>query len=122
MVGQQDAAVLRDENAKVWVRLDHDLATVLQARVEREVPAATNRLPSPALGTAGGGPFAVDPADPQGVRALERVFQFDLALPPEAGIQAAGERVYARFDHAPEPIARRGYRALRRLFLSQLGV
>ena len=39
-----------------------------------------------------------------------------------AEIQAAGERVYARFDHAPEPIARRGYRALRRLFLSQLGV
>ena len=122
VVGQQDAAVLRDKNAKAWVRLDHDLATVLPARVIREVPAATDRLPSPALGTMGGGPFTVDPMDPQGMRALERVFQFDLALPPEAEIQAAGERVYARFDHAPEPIARRGYRALRRLFLSQLGV
>ena len=60
--------------------------------------------------------------DPAGLRTLERVFQFDLTLPPETEIQAAGERVYVRFDHPPEPIVRRGYRALRRLFLRQLGV
>jgi putative peptide zinc metalloprotease protein len=122
VVGQEDAAVLRDANATAWLRLDHDLSTVLPAHVTREVPAATNLLPSSAFGTLGGGPFAVDPMDPAGLRTLERVFQFDLTLPPETEIQAAGERVYVRFDHPPEPIVQRGYRALRRLFLRQLGV
>ena len=122
VVGQEDAAVLRDAGAEAWVRLERDLATVLPARVTREVPAATDRLPTAALGTAGGGPFAVDPMDPQHTRTLERVFQFDLALPPDALIEAVGQRVYVRFDHSPEPIARRGYRSLRRLFLRQLGV
>lgn len=122
VVGQEDAAVLRGADATAWVRLDHDLTTVLPARVTREVPAATDRLPSAALGTTGGGPFAVDPMDARGLRTLERVFQFDLGLPQDAAIEAAGERVYVRFDHAAEPLAQRGYRALRRLFLRQLGV
>ena len=86
------------------------------------MPAASDRLPSAALGTQGGGRFAVDPMDPEGLRTLERVFQFDLALPDDAEIGAAGERVYVRFDHPSEPVAQRGYRALRRLFLRQLGV
>jgi putative peptide zinc metalloprotease protein len=60
--------------------------------------------------------------DPEGLRTLERVFQFDLALPENAAIHAAGERVHVRFDHGAEPVAQRAYRALRRLFLRQLGV
>jgi len=122
VVGQENAAVLREADARAWVRLDHDLATVLPARITREVPAASDRLPTAALGTAGGGPFVVDPMDAQGVRTLERVFQFDLALPDDVVIPAAGERVYVRFDHGAEPLATRGYRALRQLFLRQLGV
>ncbi len=122
VVRQEDAAVLRESTRAAWVRLDHDLGTVLPAEIARRVPAATDRLPTPALGTAGGGPFAVDPMDPEGLTTLDRVFQFDLALPSGTLIPAAGERVHVRFDHAPEPLAQRAYRSLRRLFLGQLGV
>ncbi len=122
VVPQEDVALLRDRTEAAWVRLEHDLGTVLPARITRQVPAATYRLPTRALGTAGGGPFAVDPMDPDGLRTLERIFQFDLALPEDAAIRAAGERVHVRFDHGAEPVAQRGYRALRRLFLTRLGV
>jgi putative peptide zinc metalloprotease protein len=60
--------------------------------------------------------------DPEGLTTLDRVFQFDLALPRGSLIPAAGERVHVRFDHPAEPVAWRAYRSLRRLFLSQLGV
>jgi putative peptide zinc metalloprotease protein len=122
VVGQEDAAMLRARTSAAWVRLEHDLGTVLPARIEREVPAGSDRLPTRALGTTAGGAFAVDPMDPEGTRTLERVFQFDLALPDNLKIPAAGERVYVRFDHDAEPLAQRGYRAFRRLFLRQLGV
>jgi len=122
VVRQEDAAVLRATTSTAWVRLDHDLGSVLPATIAREVPAATDRLPSPALGSAAGGPFAVDPMDAEGLKTLERVFQFDLSLPRGTVVPAAGERVHVRFDHAAEPVAQRAYRALRRLFLRQLGV
>ncbi len=122
VVSQEEVALLRERAEAAWVRLAHDIGTVLPARISREVPAATDRLPTRALGTAGGGRFAVDPADPDGLRTTERIFQFDLSLPEDAAIPVAGGRVYVRFDHGAEPLAQRGYRALRRLFLRQLGV
>ena len=121
VVHQDDVALLRERSGSASVRLAHDLARVLPARITREVPAATDRLPAPVLGTAGGGPFAVDPSDPEGLRTLESVFQFDLAV-PAATLQAAGERVYVRFDHGAEPLGQRTWRSLRRVFLRQLGV
>ena len=122
VVPQQDVALLRERTVAAWVRLEHDVGTVLPVRIARQVPAATDQLPTRALGTAGGGPFAVDPMDPEGLRTLERIFQFDLSLPEDATIHAAGERVHVRFDHGTEPVAQRAYRAFRRLFLTHLGV
>jgi putative peptide zinc metalloprotease protein len=122
VVPQEQVALLREPTTTAWVRLAHDLGTVLPARIVRAVPAATNLLPIRSLGTSGGGRIAVDPLDPDGLRTLEPMFEFDLALPEGAGLPAAGARVYVRFDHVAEPLAKRGYRALRRLFLRQLGV
>ena len=122
VVSQQDVALLRDRTVAVWIRLEHDVGTVLPARITRQVPAGTGRLPTAALGTAGGGPFAVDPMDPEGLRTLERTFQFDLALPENTVIRAAGERVHVRFDHCAEPVGQRVYRGIRRVLLRQLGV
>ena len=122
VVRQEDATLLRSNTNDVWVRLDHDLANVMPARIAREVPAASDRLPTPALGTAGGGQIAVDPMDPDGLITLDPVFQFDLALPGRSVFSAVGERVHVRFDHPAEPVAQRVYRSLRRLFMRQLGV
>jgi putative peptide zinc metalloprotease protein len=121
VVTQQDVGLLRERTEAASVRLAHDLGQVLPSHITRQVPAASDRLPTRALGTSGGGPFAVDPTDPDGLRTLEPIFQFDLSLPAGA-VQAAGERVHVRFDHGAEPVGQRAYRALRRLFLRQLGV
>jgi putative peptide zinc metalloprotease protein len=95
---------------------------VLPSQILREVPAASDRLPSRALGTTGGGRVAVDPLDPDGLRTLERVFQLDVSLPAAAAAREIGGRVYVRFDHGAEPVGWRAFRAVRRLFLRRLGV
>ena len=69
-----------------------------------------------------GGRIPVDLADGSGLTTYQRVFQFDLALPPDAEIPVVGERVYARFDRPAEPVAQRLWRSWRRLFLDEFGV
>jgi putative peptide zinc metalloprotease protein len=122
VVPQSDATLIRERTRAVHVRLSRRLSQILPARVRREVPAATNQLPSRALGTAGGGRIPVDPRDPEGLRALTSVFQLDVELPAYAAVREIGGRVHVRFDHGAEPIAWRGWRSLRRLFLRRIGV
>ncbi len=122
VVRQSDIALVRDRTEAVEVRLCGRVGRVLPATISREVPAPTDRLPSRALGTAGGGRIPVDPEDPDGLRTLETVFQLDLALPPETAVSEIGGRVYVRFDHGSESLGVQGYRALRRLLLRQIGV
>ncbi len=119
---QADAALVRDRTERVEVRLRSRVDEVLPARILREIPGATNRLPSRALGSGGGGRFAVDPADPEGLQTLEPVFQLDLTLAGSRSIREIGGRAYVLFDHGTEPLAAQAYRGLRRLFLRELGV
>ncbi len=118
VIPQSAIGLVRDRTQAVRVRLANRIDDLLPARVERQVPGATDQLPSPALGTLGGGPIAVDPADDTGVRALEKFFQFELALPETTFVEHFGARLYARFEHGNEPLAHRWYRSARRLFLS----
>ena len=122
VVPQSDIALVRERTRGVELRLSERLEQPLRSSIRREVPAATHRLPSSALGTSAGGRVPVDPADPDGVNTLERVFQLDVALPDEAAAQRIGGRVHVRFHHGSEPVASRAYRALRRVFLRRLGV
>jgi putative peptide zinc metalloprotease protein len=116
-VGQDDIAQVRERTRGVEVMLAGWGADPVRAQVRREVPGASRQLPSAALGSAGGGLFAVDPRDNQGVTALGRVFQVELALPPEVRSAYLGARVFVRFDHGFEPVGLQIYRALRQLFL-----
>jgi putative peptide zinc metalloprotease protein len=97
-------------------------ADPIEARIRREVPGASKQLPSPALGTMGGGHFPVDPRDNQGVTALDRVFQVELVLPPEESTTYLGARVFVRFNHGFEPLGFQLFRAARRLFLRKFDV
>lgn len=120
---QDDADVVRASGEQVRVRLAHQPDQVLPARLEREVPAGEEYLPSRVLSAQGGGRLATDVRDTQGERTLERTFQFDVAV--EAGPAAPiffGERVHALFEHPPEPIGQQWLRSLRRLFLSHFHV
>ncbi|MFQ5552015.1 MAG: HlyD family efflux transporter periplasmic adaptor subunit, partial [Gemmatimonadales bacterium] len=122
VVPQGDVGLVRRDTQGVEVRFADGVATALQATILREVPAASDRLPSPALGSGGGGQFQIDPQDEQGTRTLDPIFQFDLSLPPDTVIGNAGGRVYVRFDHGTEPLARQWYRSLRQLFLRQFTI
>jgi putative peptide zinc metalloprotease protein len=112
--GQQGAPALR-----IQVRLPQDPGSVWPATLNRSVPSAARELPSPALGTAGGGGIALDPRDPKGLQALESMFEHELQLPAGLPYRQIGTRVQVRFEHEAEPLAWRMGRALRRLFLSQ---
>lgn len=122
VVSQAEIDLVRHRTRGVEVRLAERLAEPVPAAIQREVPAATEKLPSMALGTQGGGHIAMDPFDAQNVKAVQRLFQFDLELPSSLGVVNIGGRVYVRFDHGWEPLVKRWYQQIRQLFLSRFHV
>jgi len=120
---EQDAVdQVRSRTKGVEVMLADWGAAPLRAQVRREVPGGSRQLPSAALGAGGGGPFAVDPHDNQGVTTLNRIFQFELVLPGEQQAAYLGSRVFVRFDHGLEPVGFQLYRAMRQLLLRRFDV
>lgn len=122
VVRQADISLVRKRVTGVGVRLAEQSATLLQAEIKRIVPAADINLPSAVLGTSGGGNIPVDPTDPDGLRALETVFQLDISLPEQVNNPHVGGRVYVRFEHGSMPLAMQWYRGLRQLFLRKFYV
>lgn len=122
VVPQATIDLVRHRTSGVQVRLAERISEILPATITREVPAATEQLPTPALGSAGGGQVAVDPRDARGLTAIQTVFQFDLAPPAAARVAHVGGRVHVRFDHGWEPLLTQWYRQVRQLFLSRFNV
>jgi putative peptide zinc metalloprotease protein len=121
IVGQDDIDLVHQRLRGVSLRLTDTLGQVWPSRVAREFPGAVNELPTAALGMNGGGTVPTSPSDPNGLKTLQRVFVVDLVL-PAAVHPAFGERVYVRFDHGSETLARQALRGLRQVFLSHFGV
>jgi len=121
-VGQDDIAQVRQRTRGVEVMLAGWGASPVAAQVSREVPGGSRQLPTAALGSAGGGPFAVDPRDKDGVTAMARIFQLELFQPAELRSSYLGARVFVRFDQGFEPVGFQAYRALRQLLLRQFDV
>ena len=87
VVPQSDIGLVQDHLVDVMVRLA-DRHTDLRSSVVRAVPAAEQNVPSQALTAASGGSISTDPRDNKGMKAFERLFQFDVALPdvgPDVG-------------------------------------
>ena len=125
VVATQDVAdVVRAATTRVQLRLAHDPDRTFEGRLQREVPAGEESLPSRVLALEGGGQLATDARDSRGDRTLERTFQFDVAVQdiPGSAPLFFGQRVHARFEHPPEPIGQQWLRSARRLFLSQFHV
>ncbi len=122
VVSQNQIGLVRNRTQGVELRLADWQAQAQPSRIIRQVPAATDRLPARALGTAGGGPVAADPRDSRGLQALEPVFVVDLELPDAQALAYLGQRVAVRFDHGAEPLAVQWYRSLRQLFLSHFRI
>lgn len=122
LVSQEQIDLVRQDTRSVEVRLAERFGTVAHASMQRAVPAATNELPSAALGTQGGGSVAVDPSDAQGRKSVQKYFQVDVELAGEKRPVNIGGRAYVRFDHGWEPLAFQWYRGARQVFLSRLNV
>ena len=128
VVEQDDVDLVRSATRAVTVKPADRVAETIAARVRREVPGATDRLPSAALAVPGGGGFGVDPRGMTDSDAAERpkiltpVFQFDLEIAQDVRLTALGMRVYVRFELEPAPVGTQVYRAARRLLLRRFEV
>ena len=121
VVPQQSVALVRGSTERVAIKLAERLSDTIPGRVMREVPRASDRLPSPALAQAGGGEVALDPSTGAEMKTLQTHFEFEIELPPEQRVMLGG-RAYVRFDHAPETIAAQSWRWLRQQFLQRLAL
>lgn len=121
-ITQSDIELVRSRTKSVEVLVMDGGLHRLEARIQREVPGASEELPSPALGTMGGGTIPVDPRESGGSTAFEKIFQFDIALPLDYHPSNYGARVFVRINHGFEPIATQIYWGVREVFLNQFGV
>ena len=118
---QAEAARIREGVRAVGVRLAESGGAVLDGALLDEVPAASDRLPSAALGSRAGGSIPVDARDPKGLKTLQQVFAFDIAVPFTPALQYIGSRAYVRFEHPSLPLLARWYDSVRRLVMSEIG-
>ncbi|HZP92258.1 MAG TPA: HlyD family efflux transporter periplasmic adaptor subunit [Burkholderiales bacterium] len=121
LVSQDDIDLVRSRTQRVRVKVAGRLYDSYEAVIRREVPAGSNRLPNMALSSAVGGKVAIDPRERNEPKALQKWFEFELAL-PEMPVGPIGERVYVRFEHGSEPIAWRLHRSIRQLFMKRFTV
>lgn len=120
LVRQDDVDLVRQRYVSAEIRLASDLSKIYPAKLGREIPQASDEFPSPALTLEGGGSQAADRRDPEHPKALNRLFQFDVELPPEAARSAAlGEHVFVRIYHGIEPLGLQWWRRIRQLLLSR---
>ncbi|MBQ0716014.1 MAG: peptidase M50 [Sulfitobacter litoralis] len=117
VVSQNQIDLVRNDTQSVSVMPVEWGAEPIKAIILREVPGATQQLPTPALGTAGGGNVPVDPSDPNGVQTLGRFFEFEILMVQPSADILLGRRVRVRFDHGTSPLGFQAYRSLRQLFL-----
>jgi putative peptide zinc metalloprotease protein len=122
VVNQTDIDLVRRRTREVAMRFPEAVDRCVSSRIFREVPAATDQLPSRTLSLEGGGEIAIDPRDASGTRTFQKIFLFDVALPADAPLYNIGGRVYVRFDHGSEPLVWRWYRSIRQLFLRRFNV
>ena len=122
VVVPQDAVDnVRTLTNRIRIRLVYQPGVVMNGKMLREVPGGEEQLPSVALAAEGGGEIATDPRDPKNPKALQRMFQFDIAIEDDR-VERFGQRVYVRFEHQMTPLSVQWYRSIRRLFLSSLNV
>jgi putative peptide zinc metalloprotease protein len=122
VVSQSDVDFVRQRTSALKIRFPEKIAETIPAVIKREVPAATDQLPSRTLSQQGGGEIAIDPRDMLGVKSFQKMFLLDIELPQHLGLFNVGGRVYVRFDHGREPLVWRWYRSIRQLFLRRFNV
>ncbi|MEG3640593.1 PqqD family peptide modification chaperone [Magnetococcus sp. PR-3] len=125
VVPQGSVDLVRNRTVGVELRSVDQIHRLIPARIAREVPAASQDLPSMALSLQGGGEIGLDPEamdEGGGAKAIVSLFQFELAFIGDERPQTLGSRLYVRFVHKPEPMMMQWYRSLRQTFLKRFAV
>jgi putative peptide zinc metalloprotease protein len=120
VVSQEAIGLVRQSTQTIEVRFTSKPGELVSAKLLRSIPESRQRLPSPALGSLGGGEFTLHPEDEDGTRPLEAVFELRLQLPRP--IERLGERIIVQFDHHPLPLGWQWYRSLRQMFLKRFSL
>ena len=123
VVGQSDIDLVRNNTNKIELRFAENLSEVVEGEIVREIPLASQTLPSLALASQGGGDILLNPlSDPNGdPNAIDAFFQFDIRVPGGVPQDTFGGRVKVRFSFGPAPLALQLYRPIRQTFLSKFG-
>lgn len=121
MISEDNIDQVRNQTRTVELRFASAPEQAYQARILRQTPASTQQLPSIALSTEGGGRIALSPKRDHRLQSFKSYFRIELSAPKNLK-QRFDERVYVLFEHAPEPVIWRWYRATRRLLLRQFDV
>jgi putative peptide zinc metalloprotease protein len=119
-VSQEAIGLVRHSTQAIEARYANRPAESVPVKLLRETPESRQRLPSPALGSLGGGEFILHPEDKDGTRPLEAVFELRLQL--ERPIARLGERIIVHFEHHPLPLGWQWYRSLRQMFLKRFNL
>lgn len=90
---------IRRQSTGIWVRLESRPDQVLQAEMLREIPLATDQLPSRYLGTAAGGKFETDMRQQAGTQSMFNTFQVEILLPEQFSGHYLGQRIHVKFTH-----------------------
>ncbi len=116
VLDEQNILLVRNRIRKVEVRLADLPTQPMAGQVGNEVPAATRKLPSSALGEKHGGDVLVDPADKEGLRTITPIFLVDIKIPGYTPDRIGG-RALVRFDLGFEPAGLQLLRRARQLLL-----
>lgn len=122
VVTQDHIGQLRQQVTDIKIRFASESGRDFSAEILRQAPEATNRLPSAALATTGGGQLIATTDSENQLKSQEKVFLVDL-MPDFQGHQIPlGTRAYVRVSHGSEALASQWYRRLRQVFLRQFNV
>ena len=122
VVTQDHIGQLRQQVTDIKIRFASEPGRDFSAEILRQAPEATNRLPSAALATTGGGQLIATTDSENQLKSQEKVFLVDL-MPDFQGHQIPlGTRAYVRVSHGSEALASQWYRRLRQVFLRQFNV
>jgi putative peptide zinc metalloprotease protein len=134
LVTQGDAELISAKalTNRTEVRVAGAVSRTVAVREVEVVEAATNKMPHPALGYAGGGSLQQNPQDPQGMTSATTQFEVRVYLPENASVDigfgrsgqvdavpvVSGQRAFVNVDLPPRSIAWQVWRKFLQLIQS----
>jgi putative peptide zinc metalloprotease protein len=115
VVPQRHVDAVRHRVKSMSVVLDEQPGKVWPAKMIGEVPAASDKLPSAALGDRSGGRVPTDGSDSDGLRPTEPQFVIDVAL--NGRIPRTGGLARVRIELTPQPLLSTMAQTARQLLL-----